>query len=124
MGDGRGDGVVRHEEQLAVETVVEPSATVHARKRIDVERVRHEEPCAVEEADFERVPGADGDSGEVEVLPDGSVSIPLLEERLVVTKQVVVRERVIVRKRTITEHERIEADLRRERIDLDADGRA
>jgi uncharacterized protein (TIGR02271 family) len=66
----------------------------------------------------ERVPAAEGDSGEVETLPDGSISVPVLEEELVVTKRVVVRERVIVRKRTTTERRRIEAELRKERVDL------
>lgn len=44
---------------------------------------------------------------------------PLFEERLVVVKELVVRERVVVRKRTVTEHERIEAELRTERIEIE-----
>jgi uncharacterized protein (TIGR02271 family) len=44
--------------------------------------------------------------------------VPVLEEELVVTKRVVVRERVIVRKRTTTERRRIEAELRKERVDV------
>ena len=45
----------------------------------------------------------EADSGEVEVLPDGSVSIPVFQEELVIEKRLVVRERVIVRKHTVTE---------------------
>ena len=33
----------------------------------------------------------DADSGEVETLPDGSISIPVFEEQLVITKRLVVR---------------------------------
>jgi len=40
----------------------------------------------------------DYDSGEIEYLDDGSVSIPIIDEELVVYKRLVVRERVIVRK--------------------------
>ena len=79
-------------------------------------------PQSVEQlADLERAAPNEGDSGEVEVLPDGSVSIPVLEEELVVEKRTVVRERVIIRKRTETRHEQIEATLRKERVAVDAD---
>ena len=75
----------------------------------------------VERADLERVAAGDGDSGEIETLPDGSVSIPLFEEQLVVEKRLVVRERVIVSKRTLVEDQVVEAELRRERIGVDPD---
>ena len=119
--DRREAELVRHEEELEVGQVEEPYATVGARKRVETERVEQVEPRAVEHGEFERAPAEDGDSGEIEVLPDGSVSIPLLEERLVVSKETYVRERVILRKRTVTEHQRIEADLRRERIEVEGD---
>lgn len=71
-----------------------------------------------------RVPATDrpsGDSGEVEYLPDGSVSIPVIEEELVCEKRPVVRERIVVRKETVTEERVVEADLRREQITVDPD---
>jgi len=67
----------------------------------------------VEHADLEREAPEEGDSGEVEVLPDGSISIPVFEEELVVEKRLVVRERVIVRKQMVSEDRVVEADLRR-----------
>jgi uncharacterized protein (TIGR02271 family) len=57
----------------------------------------------------------------VETLPDGSISIPVFEEQLVVEKRLVVRERVVIRKYRETRQERVEADLRRERVEVDAD---
>jgi uncharacterized protein (TIGR02271 family) len=75
----------------------------------------------VEEADVERMPAAEGDSGEVETLPDGSVSIPVLEEELEVRKRVVVRERIVIRKRTVTEEKHVRAELRRERVEVEGD---
>jgi uncharacterized protein (TIGR02271 family) len=75
----------------------------------------------VEYGDFERAPATDRDSGEIETLEDGSVSIPLFEERLVVSKELFVRERVILRKRTVTEEHRVEAELRKERIEVEGD---
>jgi uncharacterized protein (TIGR02271 family) len=56
------------------------------------------------------------DSGRIEILPDGSVSIPLLEEQLVVERRMIVRERVVIRKRTVVETARVETELRRERL--------
>jgi uncharacterized protein (TIGR02271 family) len=75
----------------------------------------------VEYGDFERAEPNDSDSGEIETLEDGSISIPLFEERLVVKKELFVRERVILRKRTVTEPQRIEAELRKERIEVEGD---
>jgi hypothetical protein len=56
------------------------------------------------------------DSGEVEFLSDGSISIPVLEEELVVTKRLVVRERIIVHRDTLVEKRHITANLRKERV--------
>lgn len=113
--------VVRHEEELELATEEYDVGAVRARKRVDTERVDRMEPRSVELGDVERAPAAEGDSGEVETLEDGSVSIPLFEERLVVRKELVVRERVIVRRRTVTEQHRIEAELRKERIEIEGD---
>ena len=91
---------------------------VRARKRVEIERAERVEGRAVEHGHVERLSPAEDDSGEIEHLPDGSVSIPLFEERLVVRKELVVRERVVVRKRTVRNEHRIETNLRRERIDV------
>jgi len=84
-------------------------------------KVRAEFPRDREELVQERVPVSEGDSGEVEILPDGSVSIPLFEEELVVTRETVLRERVIIRKENITELQRVQAELKRERVEFDRD---
>jgi uncharacterized protein (TIGR02271 family) len=84
-------------------------------------KVRQELPLDLEQLVQERIPVAEGDSGEIETLPDGSLSIPLYEEELVVTKRTVLRERVIVRKQIAARTERVEAELRREQVEIDAD---
>jgi uncharacterized protein (TIGR02271 family) len=61
------------------------------------------------------------DSGEIETLADGSLSIPVFAEEVIITKRTVLKERVVIRKSTITETERIKLDLRRERISIEAD---
>jgi len=114
-------GVIRREEELTVETDVREAGRLGVRKVVDHERASTVVPVGTEHADFERQPAVEGDSGEVEVLPDGSISIPVFQEELVIEKRLVVRERVIVRKHTVTEDRRIEADLRRERVEVEVD---
>ena len=122
MSDRQETSVTRREEELDTGTTVEETGAVRARKHVETEHVEDVVPRTREEADVERVAAGEGDSGEIETLPDGSVSIPILEEELVVTKRTVVRERIVVRKRTVTEEERVEADLRKERVELETSG--
>lgn len=114
--------LVRHEEGAVVGTRVATVGAVHADKRIEVERVAESFPREVEEGIVDRVAAGAGDSGEIETLPDGSISIPVLEEELVVTKRVVVRERIVIRKETRTDTQTVEVDLRRERVDVSDEG--
>ncbi len=115
--------VVRHEERLELGRTPRELGSVRARKRVVSDEVDEVAPRSVEHFDdVERTGAHENDSGEVEVLPDGSVSIPILEEELVVSKRTVVRERVIVRKRTETTHERVETELRREELEIDTEG--
>jgi uncharacterized protein (TIGR02271 family) len=124
-GDGTGDApaVVRHEEEFAVGTTIQEAGRVGIRKVPESREVETVVPRGVEHAEVERQAAADpsADSGEVEVLPDGSLSIPVFEEELVVEKRLVVRERIIVRKHTVTEDHRVQAGLRRERVEVEAD---
>lgn len=121
---GEGDAeTVRREERLAVGTDTEETGAVHVRKRVETHPVEYSVPRDVEHVDtHERIPAEEGDSGEVEELEDGSVSIPVFEEVLVVTKRLVVRERVIVRKRTVVDEYKLRTELRRENVTVDADG--
>ena len=122
-GGASDASLVRHEEKLELGRTPRQAGRVRARKRVVTEAADEVVPRSVEHFDeAERVAAHEDDSGEVEVLPDGSVSIPILEEELVVSKRTVVRERVIVRKRTETTHERVETELRREELDVDTEG--
>ena len=114
--------LVRHEEELRLGREAAEAGSVHVRKQVESHKVEELVPLQVEHFDeVEKRRPNDQDSGEVETLPDGSISIPILEEELVVTKRTVVRERVVIRKRTETEQRRVEAELRKERVDIGAD---
>ncbi len=120
-GEG-GAETVRHEERLVTGTEVKDTGSVRVRKHVETHPVEYSVPRDVEHVDTsERVSVEEGDSGEVEVLDDGSVSIPVFEEVLVVTKRLVVRERVIVRKHTVVDEHQLQTELRREHVTIDAD---
>lgn len=124
---GGADGdMVLSEERLEVGTESDRVGAVRAVKHVDVENVSTRVDRGTEHADLDRaaVTDADGDSGEVETLPDGSLSIPVFEEQIVVTKRLVVRERVVVRKHTVYEEHVVSADLKRERLEVETDGAA
>ncbi|MEX2291306.1 MAG: DUF2382 domain-containing protein [Mycobacteriales bacterium] len=108
----------REQQRLAREQL----DAVGARKQVDVERATQRAERGTEHADVDRHPVTDPatDSGRVETLPDGSLSIPVFEEQLVVTKRLIVRERVVVRKHTVYEEHEVSADLRRESLEIDS----
>jgi uncharacterized protein (TIGR02271 family) len=114
------DALTRHEEELVVGTRAVDAGSVRAHKTVTSERVSTTATRQSEEYDhLDRIPASEGDSGQIETLEDGSISIPILEEELVVTKRLVVRERVILRKHVTVTNEIVEADLRREHISID-----
>ncbi len=118
---GAEHSLVQHEEHLKVSKTSREQGGVRVRKRVDTERVEEQVSRRIEDADIERTGPNPDDSGEIETLPDGSISIPVLEEELVISKRIVVRERIIIRKHVRTEQTQVEADLKREHVELEAD---
>ena len=116
------DGVLLSQEQLEVGTRTVETGKVRAVKHIDTEHVTQDVSRGVEQAEVDRTGPTEGDSGQVETLPDGSLSIPVFEEQIVVEKRLVVRERIIVRKHTVYEEQQVSAELRRERVELVTEG--
>src|SRR3954466_4806235 len=94
VGTGDEATVTTHQERADVGTELHETGRVRVKKHVETYPVEEVVPRNIEEADTERIEAADGDSGEVERLEDGSVSIPVFEEVLVVTKRLVVRERI------------------------------
>jgi uncharacterized protein (TIGR02271 family) len=118
-------GLTRHDEELEIGTRSVEVGTVRAHKQVTTEQVSVPTTRQVEHFDnVDRVAPNDHDSGQIETLEDGSISIPILEEELVITKRLVVRERVIVQKRIELEHQTVEAELRREQLSIDTDDAA
>ena len=125
-GPTTDDAMTRSEERMTVGTTSEEVGAARAVKRVETENVstRVERGTEHAELDREAVLDIETDSGEVETLPDGSLSIPVFEEQLVISKRLVVRERVIIRKHTVYEEQVVSADLRREQLEVEAVGDA
>ncbi|MBA2475139.1 MAG: YsnF/AvaK domain-containing protein [Actinobacteria bacterium] len=113
--------LIRQEEELEVGKRWTGVGYARAQKRVDTLSVDELVPRAVQDVRLERTSVSDGDSGRIEHLPDGAISIPVYEEQLVVTKRIVLKERVIVRKQVVSVQERVQDEIRKERVELDAD---
>lgn len=123
---GTTDDAVRlmlAEEALSIGRRQVPAGEVDVRKTVETERVRQTVPVMHEEVTVERRPatGMDAATAQVEVTED-EIRIPIFAEEVVVEKRVVAREEYIVRRRQVTETQTVEADLRRERLEVDRSG--
>ena len=111
--------LVRHEEEATVAKRWKGVGYARVRREVESGTVRADYPRQRDELALERIPAGENDSGQIETLPDGSISVPLFEEELVVSKRTILRERVIIRKNTVTDWETVKAELRREHISID-----
>jgi uncharacterized protein (TIGR02271 family) len=125
---GQETRIIRHEEELAVGKRRTEAGEVQVHKRVETEHVRRPVQLAREEVTVERRPITDparaaSASGGARI-EGGEIHVPVMAEEAVVEKRVVPREEVVVRKREVEEPEVVEADLRRERIEVDRGGDA
>ena len=118
-----GEGVpriVRSEEELAIGKRAVEAGEVGVRKTIETERVRESVPVTREEVTVERRPVEPGAvaAGDVDLRED-TIRVPVTEEEVTVEKRVVPKEEVVVQKRAVEETKEVEADLQKERIEVD-----
>lgn len=122
-GNGE-ESMFLHEEQLEVHKERVQTSEINVNKRIVEEQQHMDVPVERDDVIVERRPVADnGDSNE-EIKREpyqvgDELHIPVVEERLVVTKKEVVTEEIIVTKRKISDTEHISETVRREEVDID-----
>ena len=115
--------IVRSEEELAVGKRRVEAGEVSVGKRVETEHVSRPVELSREEAVVERRPITDPGMHSDARIGDGeTIRVPLSREEAVVEKRVVPREELVVRKHEVQDTETVEADLRRERIDVDREG--
>lgn len=114
--------IVRFEEEARVRpSGWRGAGYLRARKRVERVRVQEEVERTGEDVDIERIAVIGDDPGGVLNLPDGGISIPVYEEELVISKRVVLKERIVIRKRVTTAAARVDAELQRERVEIEID---
>jgi uncharacterized protein (TIGR02271 family) len=109
--------VQRTEEELRAGTHEREAGKMNVRKRVRTDREQVAVPTKHEEVNVERVPVNEERAG-AEIGED-EVSVPLVEEEVVVGKQAVVKEEIRVRKDVVNEEEVVEEDVRKEEVDVD-----
>jgi len=115
--------ITRAEEELAVGKQQVQAGEVGVRKTVETEHVRKQVPVTHEEVEIERrpvQPGADLRNADIR---ENEIRVPLMAEEVVTEKRVVPKEQLIIRKRPVTEQRTVEADVRKERIDVEGAAR-
>jgi uncharacterized protein (TIGR02271 family) len=113
--------VQRSEEELLAGTREREVGSVKVRKRVRTDRERIEVPTRREEVTVERVPVSGGATG-AQIGAD-EVSVPVVEDEVVVQKKPVAKEEIRVRKDVVHERQIVEEDVRREEVDIEDDTR-
>jgi uncharacterized protein (TIGR02271 family) len=111
------------EEEMRVGKRTVQAGEVGVRKTVETQHVEQPVTRRREEVEVERRPVQADQAGTPAELKEGEVRIPLMEEEVVVEKRPVAKEEVVIRKRAVEETGKVEADLKKERVDIDEKGR-
>lgn len=117
--DGRR--IVRSEEELAIGKRQVQAGEVGVHKTVETEHVRQSVPVTREEVTIERRPLEAGSRMTEATITDDEIRVPVMEEEVVVDKRTVAKEEIVIRKHAVQDEKIVEADLRRERVDVDDD---
>ncbi len=120
LTDRADNGVVRHEERLHVGKEERETGRARLRKYVVTERETVEVPVEREEVRVERTPlsGTEATAG---TIGEEDVEVTLHEERPVVAKETVGVERVELDKQVVTDTERVDAEVRKEEVEVETD---
>lgn len=108
--------ITRSEEELLVGTRERKAGEVEVKKHVETEHVRKPVTTHRQEVDVERRP-ATGQSTQAR-MGDQEIIIPLTQEEVIVEKRPRVKEEIVVRTRDVADREFVEADLRKERVEV------
>lgn len=125
-GPTTDDAMTRSEEQLHVGTERVETGRARLRKYVVTEHETVTVPVSREEVRLEREPITDANASDALSGPDISEEeheVVLTEERPVIAKETVPVERVRLGTETVTDTETVDADVRKEQIELDGDTR-
>jgi uncharacterized protein (TIGR02271 family) len=111
--------ITRSEEELSIGKRQVEAGEVQLRKTVETEHRTERVPTMREEVTVERRPIDNARAaGDIEI-GEEHISVPVTEEEVVVDKKPVVKEEIVVRKRAIEDTRTVEADVKKERVDVD-----
>jgi uncharacterized protein (TIGR02271 family) len=110
--------VQRTEEELKAGTREREAGALNVRKRVRTDREQVRVPTRHEEVYVERVPVEGREASEAEIGED-EVSMPVVEEEVVVEKHPVIKEELRIRKDVVEDEEVVEEDVRKEEVNVE-----
>ncbi len=117
LGDEDEIRVQRSEEELRAGTREVEAGAMKIRKRVRTDHEQIRVPKRREEVSVERVPVNEPATG-AEIGED-EIIVPVVEDEVVVDKKPVVKEEIRVRKDVVHDEEIVEADVRKEEVDIE-----
>ncbi|MDQ0378005.1 PRC and DUF2382 domain-containing protein [Amycolatopsis thermophila] len=117
-----GESMTRSEERLNVGTERVETGRVRLRKYTVTEEQQVKVPVTHEEVRLEREPITDGDRTGARIA-DEEQEVTLHEERPKVEKETVPVEKVRLAKETVRDEETVSGQVRKERVEIDEDGK-
>src|SRR5690606_11155750 len=110
--------ITRSEEEHAIGREQRQAGEVDVRKSVETERVSRTVPVTREEVTVERRP-VSGDMCADARIAEDEIRVPIMEEEVVVEKRVAPKEELVIRKHAVADQKTVEADVRKERVDVD-----
>lgn len=114
--------ITRSAEELRIGRRQVPAGEVRVHKTVETEHVREPVTRTKEDVRVERRPASGTTPNRAEIRED-EIRVPITEEELIVEKRPVVKEELVIAKEQKPEPDAVEADLRKERIDVERAGR-
>ncbi len=117
-GTGGVQRMTLSEEEMRVGKREKQAGEVDVHKKVETEHVSKKVPVSHEEASVDRRP-VSADTPRGGKISEDEVRIPLKAEEAVVEKRTIPKEEVVIRKETVAGEQKVEADLKREHVDVD-----
>jgi len=111
--------LTRSEEELNIDKREVSRGEARVSKHVETEHVSEPVTRRREEVVIERRPVEAGARADATIGDSGEIHVPLTEEEVTVEKRPVVKEELVVGKRVVEERDVVEADVRREKFDID-----
>lgn len=106
------------EAEFAAGTSWSQGEDVRLKKWVETSTFRDEVTRQVGSVEAEHAQAEDADDGEIHELSDGTLSIPIFEEQIVLSRRTVVRERILLKRKVVAESVEVNTEVRREEFEL------